>query len=510
MSAHPDAADEIAAQAQTWLRRLMERPAGGMPLEADSPADPVALLAALCEGALAADQPLLLLVADDQLLPELSNALDLAIRPLCLVLPDADFTARITLRASLSLLKSRLNREVDAPWQAVWQQQKHRMAEQDELWQAALAWSSAERANAWPAQVARLFPIRIVPVTRALDLEAAAKEASTEDANTENEDQASVPELLVVLERAPLPAAADGLLAPRRVLVFNPPPVREAFLGAIALSDKELQLRGLVETVTRDIAELELELATARGELSEFTHRYHDKVGLRITTLDALQAELALRQAARAPDDPAARDNAQEARARAEQSRQEGERYRETAEERGETPQFRPSADLKKLFRQVAQKIHPDRARDENDRSWRTKLMAEANRAYRSGDVSTLQEVLNLWQEGHPAEILLRPDRSLLEQQLERLKARLGEIQRELDSLYASRLYELFQAERLARKQERDLLDELAEQLDAQIVKTKDKLRDLGWEESDTDDLSLTDDGEAPTPLTSKAPTAKS
>jgi hypothetical protein len=504
MSAYPDAADEIAAQAQTWLRRLMERPAGGMPLEADSPADPVALLAALCEGALAADQPLLLLVADDQLLPELSNALDLAIRPLCLVLPEADFTARITLRASLSLLKSRLNREVDAPWQTVWQQQKHRMAEQDDLWQAALAWSSAERANAWPAQVARLFPIRIVPVTRALSLEAIC-----EDAGIESKGQTPAQELLVVLERAPLPTTADGLLATRRVLVFNPPPVREAFLGAIALSDKELQLRGLVETVTRDIAELELELATARGELSEFTHRYHDKVGLRITTLDALQAELALRQAARAPDDPAARDNAQEARARAEQSRQEGERYRETAEERGETPQFRPSADLKKLFRQVAQKIHPDRARDENDRSWRTKLMAEANRAYRSGDVSTLQEVLNLWQEGHPAEILLRPDRSLLEQQLERLKARLGEIQRELDSLYASRLYELFQAERLARKQERDLLDELAEQLDIQIVKTKDKLRDLGWEDNETDDLSLADDGDALAPLASNASTAK-
>lgn len=481
-----DPADDFPDQAQAWLKRLVDRPVGSMPLETNAPDNPVPLLAALCEQALLAGQNLILLVADDQLLPELSNALDLAVRPLCLVLPEADFTARITLRASLSLLKSRLNREPDAGWQTVWAKQKDRMGDQAELWQAAQTWSAAERANAWPEQTGKLFPVRIAPVGRALQLEQPAEARPEQEAD-----------LLIVLEREPLPAAADALLATCRVLILNPPPVREAFLGALALSDKELLLRGQVEAITRDIAELELELATARGELSEFTHRYHQIVGMRITSLDALQAELALYMAAKAPDDPVAKENAQEAKARAEQSHQDDRRYREAAEEAGEKTQFRPSADLKKLFRQVAQKIHPDRARDENDRNWRTKLMAEANRAYRSGDVSTLREVLNLWQEGHPAEALLRPDHSLLEQQLERLRARLSEIQRELDSLYGSRLYELFQAERLARKQDRDLLEELAEQLDAQILRTQQKLRDLGWDGKESDLLGEAADGPA-------------
>ncbi|GAB2181990.1 hypothetical protein DLREEDagrD3_22130 [Denitratisoma sp. agr-D3] len=466
-------ADDIPALASAWLARLDSRPAGSMPLETDAPADPVPLLAALCEQALAAGKTLWLLVADDQLLPELSNALDLAVRPLCLVLPEADFTARITLRASLALLKSRLNREVDEAWHTVWDGQKQRMAEQDALWRAALEWSAAERANSWPRGLVRLFPVRIAPVSRALDLEQGAGDGASPPAD-----------LVLVLEREPLPEAADALLAASQVLIFNPPPVREAFRGAIALSDKDLLLRGQVEMVSRDIAELELELATAKGELSEFSHRYHDTVGQRIAALDALQAELALRKAAQAPNDSGAKADAEEAKDRAEQSRQEDRRYRDAAREANEKTQFRPSADLKKLFRQVAQKIHPDRARNEADRRRRTDLMAEANRAYRSGDVATLQQVLLLWQQGQPTDSLGLADRNQLELQLERLKARLAEIQQELDSLYASRLYELFQAERIARKQKRNLLGELMDQIDLQIDLAKVHLRDLGWEEA--------------------------
>lgn len=478
--------DDFTAQASAWLARLAGREAGSMPLETDAPADPVPLLAALCEQALAGGQTLLLLVADDQLLPELSNALDLAVRPLCLVLPDGDFTARITLRASLALLKSRLNREPEQAWHAVWDRQKQRLSEQADLWQAALGWSAAERANAWPQGVAQLFPVRIAPVSRALGLEHSGSDTPFPAAD-----------LVLVLERDPLPAAADGLLAASRVLVFNPPPVREAFLGALALSDKELLLRGQVEAVTHNIAELELELATARGELSEFTHRYHEHVGLRITTLDSLQAELALRKAAQAPDDANAQTDAKDAKARAEDSRREDRRYREAAQEASDKTQFQPSNNLKKLFRQVAQKIHPDRARDEEDRHWRTNLMAEANRAYRSGDVATLQQVLMAWQQGQPAEALLRPDYSLLERQLERLQVRLAEIQRELDSLYGSRLYELFQAERIARKQGRNLLEELADQLDLQIDAAKIRLRELGWEDAVEAPSPASNDAEA-------------
>lgn len=470
----PLAPDPSLAASQ-WLARLADRPVGGMPLEAVAPDDPIALLAAFCEQALVTGKSLLLLVDNDQLLPELSNALDLSARPLCLILPEADFTARITLRASLSLLKSRLNREVEPAWQDAWAGQKHRLEEHAASWQAALQWSAAEKADAWPAGIARLFPVLIAPVHRAVSLF---------PDNPSSESKAA--DIVLILERGVLPPSAEGLLACSRVLLLTPPPVREAFLGALALSDKEQQLRGQVEMVSREIAELELELATAQGELADFAHRYHSRVGSRIATLDMLQAELALRKAVRAPDNPLAKEAADAASARAEQSRQEQQRYQDASGQPAETKPFNPDADLKKLFRQVAQKIHPDRARDEQDRSWRTKLMAEANRAYRTGDTATLQEVLHLWQKGQPAEALLRSDRSLLEQQLDRLKQRLAGIQRELDELYASRLYELFQAERQARKQARDLLAELENQFDLQIASIKVRLKEMGWEDAAT------------------------
>jgi hypothetical protein len=124
------------------------------------------------------------------------------------------------------------------------------------------------------------------------------------------------------------------------------------------------------------------------------------------------------------------------------------------------------------MFRQLAQKIHPDRAVDEADRAWRTHLMSEANRAYRAGNAPGLQEVAVLWEEGQVGRsnaneggIVISPTPTLL-RQVENMRARLLAIERELQKLFGSKLYELFIAARQARRQGRDLLAEMAEKLD--------------------------------------------
>lgn len=48
---------------------------------------------------------LLVVVPDDDWLPEISNAIELDLRPLCLVLPEAGFAAAVTLRATFSVEK---------------------------------------------------------------------------------------------------------------------------------------------------------------------------------------------------------------------------------------------------------------------------------------------------------------------------------------------------------------------------------------------------------------------
>lgn len=48
---------------------------------------------------------------------------------------------------------------------------------------------------------------------------------------------------------------------------------------------------------------------------------------------------------------------------------------------------------LKRLFRQLARRFHPDMARDEADRAYRTGIMMAINVAYANGDLDRLQEL---------------------------------------------------------------------------------------------------------------------
>ena len=47
---------------------------------------------------------------------------------------------------------------------------------------------------------------------------------------------------------------------------------------------------------------------------------------------------------------------------------------------------------MKRLYREVAKRIHPDLTSDRADRAKRQQLMAEANEAYERGDEARLQE----------------------------------------------------------------------------------------------------------------------
>lgn len=442
---------DAALAVQSWLVRL-DAPAGTPLCQAELPADPAAALAALAAEALARDRRLLIVVADDERLPEISNALDLGLRPLCLVLPAADYAVRIALRATLSLLKSRLARHPDDTEGPAWTAQRARLDEAAALWQAAQAWSTrGGDREPWPAGIGQLFPVHILPLSVARLLDSSADWVALAE-----------PERLPEAVRAAWPGALRTLLLGGGAV--------PAGGGPLTAVDNAARLRAELELLTQELSELELELATAQAEIAAFTHRYSTLVGSRMSELDRLQAEIALRHARRAPKDPEMQQQAEAAQSRAEQSRREQQRFADIGHE--EAPAFRPSSDVKKLYRQLAQKIHPDRARDEEDRNWRTQLMSEANRAYRSGDESALHEILSLWQEGEgraPAAKAAAAAPSGLMAQVAGVRRRVAEIEAELNRLYGSRLYELFAAANMARRQGRDLLQEMADKLDLQL-----------------------------------------
>lgn len=444
-----------AVVAAAWFAHFALSSLAAMPREEKVPARPLAVLAAFAAIALAEGRTLLILAPDDQQLPEISNALDLAIRPLCLVLPAADFAARIALRATLSLMKSRLARDGEDEQAAVWQRQRERIAREEALWREAHQWVARNDRSDWPERVADLFPARILPIAAYRSL----RQKSSD---------------ITLLYRCDAP---PELVAPPGSLLHIGARADSPRHRSIKIADAELHLQMELAQLTQDVAELELELATAQAEVADFTRRYYDLVGRRMVELDAIQARLAREHAERAPENPGIRAAAEEKQQQAEQSAREGERFAQASAD--EPAAFRPSADVKRLFRQIAQKIHPDRASDEADRTWRTQLMSEANRAYRAGDETALREVAALWQEGRtdsPTENVAVAPAPTLVRQVERMRARLLEIQQELHKLFGSRLYELFIAARHARRQGRDLLAEMAEKLDATLQQLNQQL----------------------------------
>lgn len=412
-------------------------------------------IAALVAEALAGGRSLLLVTADDQPLPDVSNALDLNLRPLCLVLPAADYACRIALRATLSLLKSRLTRAGDDAEGPVWLAERRRLSEESALWQACLAWSHRGLDNEpWPEGLERLFPVRILPLALARRLTVASDWVALVDAQRLPDDA-----------RGPWPGA-------QRTLLLDT--ADATIVGAMVAADPASRRRAELEVLTQELSELELELATAQAEVADFTRRYHATIGTRMCSLDVLQAELAARRAAADLRDIGAARAADAAQARADQSRRENERFAEV--DGKETRPFAPSGDIRKLYRKLAQKIHPDRARNEADRAWRTQLMSEANRAYRAGDETGLREVFALWQEDAWREAVAETASADLDAQLARLKRRIADIEGELNRLFGSKLYELFTAANIARRAGRDLLQEMADRLDADIATARRQL----------------------------------
>jgi hypothetical protein len=209
-----------------------------------------------------------------------------------------------------------------------------------------------------------------------------------------------------------------------------------------------------------ELADRELYLASLRAELAAFESRYLREVGTLYAELDDWNAKIA-ELSAKAADTAEARTAAAEARARADQSYAGAHADAENAEF------FTPSAELKKLFKEIVNRIHPDRATNEADRILRERLMAEANLAYRRQDIDTLGRILDEYKTS-PESVVgdgVAADLERIVRQVERIKVRLACIEIEVAALTSSDIALLMAKEQAARKTGRNLLDEMAKDL---------------------------------------------
>lgn len=142
---------------------------------------------------------------------------------------------------------------------------------------------------------------------------------------------------------------------------------------------------------------------------------------------------------------------------------------------------FRPSDSLKKLYREVAKRIHPDLVTDETEKKRRQQLMIEANQAYESGDEERLKAILQNWEsspesvqgEGIAVELIR------LIRKIAQCRQRLIAIEKEIQLLEDTELYQLREQVISARDLGQDLLADMAQHLDEQISEAQQRLNEL-------------------------------
>lgn len=250
---------------------------------------------------------------------------------------------------------------------------------------------------------------------------------------------------------------------------------------------EELELehkKAILAKLKEDLVNFELEGATLRAELESFQRIYHEAVEELIAELDEIEARIAEATARKNPTDKKSDETAKKTRKRATESAQSYQSYREEIGILLPQSKFTPTENLKKLFREVAKRIHPDLALNERDRAYREELMKRANKAYRDGDEEKLRLILEEY-ESCPESIeggsigaeLIRVIRSidLINQHIKGIKS-------EIEVLIESELFVLKKKVDDAKLENRDLLSEMANYLRLKIERANIELAEIANE----------------------------
>jgi hypothetical protein len=237
--------------------------------------------------------------------------------------------------------------------------------------------------------------------------------------------------------------------------------------------DEELDKKRLeLARLGSELADRESHVATLRAELAAFERRYLRIVGTRYAELDEINAQIAEQFSQRRMKDEQAQRAARQAREQANESRSTVE-----AHASNERAKDLPSHELKSLYRQVAKQVHPDLSSDPEDRKLRQRFMAEANRAYESGDVGRLKRILEEY-ESCPEAVYgegVGADLVRIIRKITQVRRRLTEIEQEIQELVGSELAKLKVKAEEYEKQGRDLLAEIAEQVDRHIAAARQR-----------------------------------
>ncbi len=245
----------------------------------------------------------------------------------------------------------------------------------------------------------------------------------------------------------------------------------------------EDRLEKAVRAAERALIEFEIAVETFRVEVENFSRLHHQRLGPMYTRLDELDALIAEAIAARSGDREDIRQ-AWEARALVMPMPgveelfegllgSDGVRHTEdpTAPRR-----VRPSEEARRLYRELARKVHPDLAQDEDEQKRRGEFLARVNEAYADGDESALRALAVEWEAGPPPEEAPPSRAEELYARLEWLALRKETLAAVATELENSAIGQML---RLAPEDPDSLINDIAEQLLAQVAERERRLSGL-------------------------------
>jgi len=212
--------------------------------------------------------------------------------------------------------------------------------------------------------------------------------------------------------------------------------------------------------------------------LEDLRRRYLRIVGVKLAQLDGIEAQIA---EIIARLDPKNEEVKKEADRRRTQAQESADATGSIAAEEYEAEPFKPSEDLKQLYRDLAKKVHPDLAPDEQARERRHRFMQEVNQAYSERNEDRLRSLLNEWEnrpdsvsgEGTGAELIR------IIRQIARVHNRIEAISQEVENLKESELYKLKMRVDETQDESRNLLVEMAAEIDGQIEAAIARLKNI-------------------------------
>ncbi len=173
-------------------------------------------------------------------------------------------------------------------------------------------------------------------------------------------------------------------------------------------------------------------------------------------------------------------------------------RYRDVPKEPRHALGKKEKASLKKLYRQLARRFHPDMSIDEADRAYRTQIMMAINAAYAAGDLDKLEQLL--LEPDAPHTIVIQSETEqldLLTRELTRVQNRLQEIEDEMARLDKHKSTVMMQRQEQVARAGRDWFAEVEAQLREDVAQRQiehDVLQEQLANVSSFDDTAVTDE----------------